>query len=206
MIRASNLPVLLCIALYERQQYRDTTLAEQLGDFAEKYVGSLPRRLKAAGKLTTSHSKIVADQQPASKTLAATSGLYSRSSARSVASILAGTMMPMPILRMGSRNFLSSIWTTLKTRPLALLDDAIVKENQFIHHLYPTLPRLVQSSQSEVDEVRCLPHHHLVFRLLVHQVLWIDHALIDLDGTRLYKIRVRLLDYSSRLLPSCRNV
>jgi len=51
MIRASNLPVLLCIALYERQQYRDTTLAEQLGDFAEKYVGSLPRRLKAAGRL-----------------------------------------------------------------------------------------------------------------------------------------------------------
>jgi len=51
MIRASNLPVLLCIALYERQQYRDTTIAEQLGDFAERYVGSLPRRLKAAGKL-----------------------------------------------------------------------------------------------------------------------------------------------------------
>jgi len=51
MIRASNLPVLLCIALYERQRYRDTTLAEQLGDFAEKYVGSLPRRLKAAGEL-----------------------------------------------------------------------------------------------------------------------------------------------------------
>ena len=51
MIRASNFPVLLVIALYERQQYRDTTLAEQLGDFAERYVGSLPRRLKAAGKL-----------------------------------------------------------------------------------------------------------------------------------------------------------
>jgi len=50
MIRASNFPVLLCIALYERQRYRDTTLAEQLGDFAEKYVGSLPRRLKAAGE------------------------------------------------------------------------------------------------------------------------------------------------------------
>jgi hypothetical protein len=54
MIRASNLPVLLCIALYERHPSRDTTLAEQLGDFAEKYVGSLPRRLKAAGKLTAS--------------------------------------------------------------------------------------------------------------------------------------------------------
>lgn len=55
MIRVSNLPVLLCIALYERQQYRDTTLAEQLGDFAEKYVGSLPRRLKAAGKRLSTH-------------------------------------------------------------------------------------------------------------------------------------------------------
>lgn len=49
MIRASNFPVLLVISLYERQQYRDTTLIEQLGDFAERYVGSLPRRLKAAG-------------------------------------------------------------------------------------------------------------------------------------------------------------
>jgi hypothetical protein len=53
MIRASNFPVLLVIALYERQQYRDTTLAEQLGDFAERYVGSLPRRLKAAGETTS---------------------------------------------------------------------------------------------------------------------------------------------------------
>lgn len=54
MIRASNLPVLLVISLYERQQYRDTTVMEQLGDFAERYVGSLPRRLKAAGKLSRS--------------------------------------------------------------------------------------------------------------------------------------------------------
>lgn len=52
MIRASNFPVLLLISLYERQQYRDTTLMEQFGDFAERYVGSLPRRLKAAGKLS----------------------------------------------------------------------------------------------------------------------------------------------------------
>jgi predicted LPLAT superfamily acyltransferase len=49
MIRASNLPVLLIIALYERQNYRETTLMEQIGDFAEKYVGNLPRRLKSAG-------------------------------------------------------------------------------------------------------------------------------------------------------------
>lgn len=51
MIRASNLPVLLIIGLYERQQYRDVSLMEQLGDFAERYVGSLPRRLTAAGML-----------------------------------------------------------------------------------------------------------------------------------------------------------
>ena len=49
MIRASNFPVLLLIALYERQQYRETTLMERIGDYAERYVGSLPRRLKAAG-------------------------------------------------------------------------------------------------------------------------------------------------------------
>ena len=50
MIRASNFPVLLIIALYERQKYRETSLMEQFGDFAEKYMGSLPRRIKSAGK------------------------------------------------------------------------------------------------------------------------------------------------------------
>jgi hypothetical protein len=50
MIRASNLPVLLGIALHERQQYRETTVMEQIGDFVERYTGTLPRRLKAAGK------------------------------------------------------------------------------------------------------------------------------------------------------------
>lgn len=50
MIRASNFPVLLIIALYERQQYRDTTVLEQIGDLAERYVGTIPRRLKAAGE------------------------------------------------------------------------------------------------------------------------------------------------------------
>jgi hypothetical protein len=53
MIRASNLPVLLVIALYERQKYRETTLMEQFGDFAERYVGSLPRRLRSAGELNS---------------------------------------------------------------------------------------------------------------------------------------------------------
>ncbi|WWC90990.1 uncharacterized protein L201_005929 [Kwoniella dendrophila CBS 6074] len=48
MIRISSLPVLLLIALYERQSYREQTLLEQFGDFAERYVGNLPRRLKAA--------------------------------------------------------------------------------------------------------------------------------------------------------------
>ncbi|ODN80904.1 hypothetical protein L202_03030 [Cryptococcus amylolentus CBS 6039] len=48
MIRVSSVHILLLIALYERQSYKDQTLMEQLGDFAERYVGSLPRRLKAA--------------------------------------------------------------------------------------------------------------------------------------------------------------
>ncbi|WRT69282.1 uncharacterized protein IL334_006266 [Kwoniella shivajii] len=48
MIRVTSLPVLLAIALYERQSFREQSLMEQFGDFAEKYVGSLPRRIKAA--------------------------------------------------------------------------------------------------------------------------------------------------------------
>ncbi|KAE8543604.1 hypothetical protein D1P53_000319 [Cryptococcus gattii VGV] len=48
MIRVTSVHVLLLIALYERQSYQDQGLMEQLGDFAERYVGSLPRRLKAA--------------------------------------------------------------------------------------------------------------------------------------------------------------
>ncbi|ORY33033.1 hypothetical protein BCR39DRAFT_520833 [Naematelia encephala] len=48
LIRVSNLPVLLAISLYERQQYNETTVLEQLGEFAERYVGNLPRKLKAA--------------------------------------------------------------------------------------------------------------------------------------------------------------
>jgi len=131
--------------------------------------------------------------------------LYSRLNERSEASILDGTMMPMPILRtVVSRNFPFSISTNRKTRPLPLLD-GIVQESQFTHHLYLILPRLVLSSQLGVDEVRCLPRHHLACHLLVHLVLWVDHVLIDLDEIRQSKIQVRLLDYSSRLLPSYRN-
>jgi hypothetical protein len=51
MIRASNFPVLLAIAVYERQQYNDTSILESIGDFAEKYLGSLPRKLMGAGQL-----------------------------------------------------------------------------------------------------------------------------------------------------------
>jgi len=91
-----------------------------------------------------------------------------------------------------------------RTTLLPLLD-GIVQENQLTPHLYLTLLRLVQSSQLGVDEVRCLPRHHLVCRLLDHLVLWVDHVLIDLDEIRQFKIRVRWLDYSSRLLPSYRN-
>lgn len=49
MIRASNFPVLLAIAVYERQQYNDTSILESIGDYAEKYLGSLPRVLRSAG-------------------------------------------------------------------------------------------------------------------------------------------------------------
>lgn len=49
MIRVTSVHILFLIALYERQSYQDQGLMEQLGDFAERYVGSLPRRLKAAG-------------------------------------------------------------------------------------------------------------------------------------------------------------
>ncbi|KAK4684377.1 hypothetical protein P7C73_g5800, partial [Tremellales sp. Uapishka_1] len=48
MIRASSFPILLGIAVYERQTYHESTLMEQFSDVAERYVGSLPRRLKAA--------------------------------------------------------------------------------------------------------------------------------------------------------------
>lgn len=48
MIRASNFPVLVAIALYERQQYSESGFWERVGDWIEKYIGSLPRRLTAA--------------------------------------------------------------------------------------------------------------------------------------------------------------
>lgn len=60
MIRASNFPVLVAIALYERQQYSESSLMERLGDFVERYIGSLPRKLKAAGKSRSSRKLIVA--------------------------------------------------------------------------------------------------------------------------------------------------
>ena len=51
LIRASNLPVLMMISLYERHQYSDTGLLEALGDYAERYMGALPRKLKTASTL-----------------------------------------------------------------------------------------------------------------------------------------------------------
>ncbi|OCF32424.1 hypothetical protein I316_05850 [Kwoniella heveanensis BCC8398] len=48
MIRVTSLPVLLLIAMYDRQSYREQTMMEQFGDFAERYIGNLPRKLKAA--------------------------------------------------------------------------------------------------------------------------------------------------------------
>jgi hypothetical protein len=54
MIRASNFPVLMLISLYERRQYSDTSFMEMLGDYAEHYLGTLPRKLKTASELTRS--------------------------------------------------------------------------------------------------------------------------------------------------------
>ncbi|WVF65343.1 hypothetical protein IAT40_000069 [Kwoniella sp. CBS 6097] len=48
MIRVTSMPVLLLIAMYDRQSYREQSLMEQFGDFAERYVGNLPRKIKAA--------------------------------------------------------------------------------------------------------------------------------------------------------------
>ncbi|WVR08864.1 hypothetical protein IAU60_005923 [Kwoniella sp. DSM 27419] len=48
MIRLTSLPVLLLIALYERQFCREQSLMDRFGDFTERYVGNLPRKLKAA--------------------------------------------------------------------------------------------------------------------------------------------------------------
>lgn len=37
MIRVTNLPVLMLIALYERQTYNQSTLWEQICDYADRY-------------------------------------------------------------------------------------------------------------------------------------------------------------------------
>ena len=57
MIRASNLPVLLLIALYERQQYSQTSIMETISDWIEKYIGGIPRRLKQAAGFENFGSK-----------------------------------------------------------------------------------------------------------------------------------------------------
>jgi hypothetical protein len=50
MIRITSFPILLGISLYERQTYKQESLMEQLSDAAERYVGSLPRRIRVAGE------------------------------------------------------------------------------------------------------------------------------------------------------------
>ena len=166
----------------------------------EVYLGDSKRLVSLSFRLD-----IAADQQPDLRTLAVILELYSRLNERSEAFILDGTMMPMPILRtVVNPNFPFLISMNRRTTPLPRLD-GIAQENQLTPHLYLTLLRLVQSSQLGVDEVQCLIRHHLVCPPRVHLVLWVDHVLIDLDETRQSKIRVRLLDYLSRLLPIYRN-
>lgn len=112
MIRGSNFPVLLVIALYERQKYRETSLMEQFGDFAEKYVGTLPRRIKSAGKSGGSGTlrQRRANSQLASRIseLAKILERFSRSSGKLAASTRTGT-------RMLSRTTWS-FWTARKRR------------------------------------------------------------------------------------------
>ena len=97
MIRASNLPVLLAIGLYERQRYRETSLMEQFGDFTERYLGSLPRRIKAAGercRCSDRSSRLIAIQPDLIPlALSETSGLSSRSNEKWGHSTKAGRTM-----------------------------------------------------------------------------------------------------------------
>jgi hypothetical protein len=46
MIRVTNLPVLLIIALYERQTYSNMSVWEQICDYTDHYVG----KITAAGE------------------------------------------------------------------------------------------------------------------------------------------------------------
>lgn len=50
MIRATNFPVLLVIALWERQTYNQQTLWEQFCDFADHYLGRLTAASECVSK------------------------------------------------------------------------------------------------------------------------------------------------------------
>lgn len=131
--------------------------------------------------------------------------LFSRLSEKSEASILAGTMMPMPTLRMMvNRN--SPFWTStsLTTTPLPRLG-VTVPVSQYIRHRYPIPPHLDVSNLSGVEEVQCPPRLHLVYHPSVHLVPPVDPGPIGRDAIRLFKIRVHLLDCSSRPLPTYRH-
>jgi hypothetical protein len=52
MIRATNLPVLLIIAIYERQAYHNMSVWEQVCDYTDHYMG----KLTAAGESVASDS------------------------------------------------------------------------------------------------------------------------------------------------------
>jgi hypothetical protein len=52
MIRASSFPILLAIALYERQTYRQDPLMEQFEKWTDRWLGGLPRLVRNVGKST----------------------------------------------------------------------------------------------------------------------------------------------------------
>ena len=82
--------------------------------------------------------------------------------------------------------------------------DAIVL-TRYTSRLCPTLPRLVESSRSEVGEAPCQLRRHPVCHLLVLSAQVGDRIPIDQDATRQFKTQVHLPVYSSRLLLIYRN-
>src|SRR4051812_6496194 len=50
MIRASSFPILLGIALYERQTYRQDPLMEQFERWTDKWMGGFPRLIRNVGE------------------------------------------------------------------------------------------------------------------------------------------------------------
>ncbi len=57
MIRLTSFPILVLIALYERQTYRRDSLMEQLEALSDKYLGGVPKLIRNAGEFCTSSNR-----------------------------------------------------------------------------------------------------------------------------------------------------